>query len=983
MTLTAPPHRALPVNPHSLAQRLEHQLRKRKPREPTPVLLVGAAPTWPHDSILAVGDLMRVRVVPCRSVLAIWEQLATVRDLPTVILTDLPEEKLGIGILSRVYRRRVLDMEPWTVIAEAFGAQQLDPRLKELPWAGRALIDATPPGGWPKLTGIVLQRDTALRHLAVERLRLGALGVNAEDLDPAVLLRWSAQPVARQALDALSEVERAGLLAWLADEFGPALRVLAALYTAGHVADALPLGLVCQALWAADDPDSLRAQGRVDQYLGGVHLDSDTIVSYAAAASQTMAGLLAAAAGRERSAALGAAPRPAGGDNDRHQLGYAVLDRAEELLLGFAATGAARHSDLLRSGFVHRLDEAAAALRHAVAASGSRGSGGPVASGGDAGGVPAALAAAGRAVARLADHQLAAHHPHRVERAEMALRLARWLAEPVEPPLTVADGIARQVAQWAWVDLALGHVWLGEDAHSALAATYRLIHDRVQERRRALDRAFAGHLAAWTAGGGTAGDLLTVETVLRRVVAPVVRDDNRPVLVVVVDGMTADIAADLAEQLARQGWLEYDPLAGRSGHGTHPRRRGVVAALPTVTSVSRVSLLAGELRAGGQSEEQAAFERNPLWRGRPAKLFHKGTIQGEAGEVLSDGLIRALSDPRTVVGVVVNTVDDSLQHGRESADAGWRIEHLGVLRALLDYARYQGRAVILTSDHGHVPERDSLPCPAAEPASARHRSDASPAGEGEVELTGDRVVAEGGRVVALWDPRGRYLPRRAGYHGGASLAEVTVPLLALLPLGAAAPPNWRLLGPQQPGWWSSAIPSPDHGAGAVGPETQAAATGAAMSASATRTARRSSSRAGNGTRQSPPAGADAALFEWPAEPSPAAAPNPPTGPEHLVEQLLASEMFAAQHALTPRKVPTSKIAGALTALVAANGVLPAPLVAEKAGEQPARAIGFLTTLQRILNVDNFAVLSLIDAGRTARLDVELLRRQFDLPEHRS
>jgi len=957
VTVTASSPRALPVNPHTLAQQVKRRLRSHRPdRDPDPVLLVNAAPVWPYDPILPVDPKLRVRVVACVSTLAVWEQLAEPRDLPTVVLTDLSEEELGTGILSRAHLRRVFDMEPWALIREAFGARQSDSRLEELSWAGRALIEATPPGGWPQLPGIVLQRGTALRHLTVERLRLAQLGTAAEDIDPAALLRWSALPVAPQALNALSEAERTGLLGWLGDEFGPALRVLAALHEVGHVTDTLPLGLVCGALWTADDPDSLRAQGRVDQYLGGIHLAPDVVAAFAAAAHETMVGLLSDTTGRDGGTGRDNPARRGAGEVDPRQLGHTVLDRAEELLLGFAATGAARHSDILRSSFTHRLGEVAQVLGRTV-------KGGRV--------LPEALPAAGKAFDHLAAHRLAPHYSHRVERAEMALRLVRWLTSPAEAPLGVAEGIGRQVEQWSWVDLALEHVWIGEDAHAGLAATYRLIHDQAQHRRRELDRAFATHLANWTASGGKPGDLLTVETVLSRVVASVVREDSRPVLVVVVDGMTAAIAADLADQLTRGGWLEYDPLATRPGRKTDARRRGVVAALPTVTTVSRTSLLAGALREGGQSEERAAFERNPLWQGRPALLFHKSTLQGDAGEVLSDKLIHALSDPRTVVGVVVNTVDDALRYGRESADAGWRIDNLGALRALLDYARYQGRAVIITSDHGHVLDRNTSSRPVVEPASARHRTDPAPAGDGEIELAGPRVIVDGGRVVALWDPRARYLPRQAGYHGGASLAEVTVPLLALLPLGAAAPPGWRLLGPQQPEWWSSATVEP-------APDT---AVESGMPAVAAGPVRRERPAA---RRNLPAPEPGTTLFELPAaeppvEAAPPAVPAAPEGHSGLVDALLGSEMFEAQHSLTPRKVPISKIRGALTALLDANGVLPAVLVAEKAGEQPGRATGFVTTLQRIFNVDNFPVLSLVDDGRTVRLDLALLREQFQLP----
>ena len=188
----------------------------------------------------------------------------------------------------------------------------------------------------------------------------------------------------------------------------------------------------------------------------------------------------------------------------------------------------------------------------------------------------------------------------------------------------MAEGINRQIEQWAWVDLALAHVWIGEDAHAGLASAYRTIHDRARDRRRDLDRAFAEHLAALDQRGTAPGDLLTVETILPRVVAPLVHDGSRPVLLVVVDGMTAAVAADLAEELTGQGWLEYDPLGGTATRGPAPRRRGAVAALPTVTSVSRTSLLAGALRQGGQADERGGFRT-------------ERTLAGTAGPAVPQG----------------------------------------------------------------------------------------------------------------------------------------------------------------------------------------------------------------------------------------------------------------------------------------------------------------------------------------------------------
>src|SRR5690606_6591564 len=112
-------------------------------------------------------------------------------------------------------------------------------------------------------------------------------------------------------------------------------------------------------------------------------------------------------------------------------------------------------------------------------------------------------------------------------------------------------------------------------------------------------------------------------------------------------------------------------------------------------------------------------------------------------------------------------------------------------------------------------------------------------------------------------------------------------------------------------------------------------------------------------------GAEDTLFD--VEPAPAPS---------LVEAVLTSDMFRTQLGMTPRGTDQNKVAKALAALVEANGVLPTVVVAERAGEHPTRATGFVTILQRCFNVDNYPVLSVTDGGRTVRLDVALLREQF-------
>ncbi|MFG3644134.1 BREX-2 system phosphatase PglZ [Micromonospora sp. NPDC047762] len=906
MTQAPAPAQALRISPVALRQKVAQQLERHRNGDAYPVMVIRAEPTWPHDPTVLLPDGRPVRVVPCVSPLAVWERLVADRDEEVlVLLTDVPESVLHHGVRSRVFRQRVITVEPWDLVVDAFGAQLPDTALEREAWAGEALLDAMPPGGWPGLATSVLTRDMALRHLAAVRLGLDRQGIGPDDLDVTALLRWSAEPGAVEAYGLLREAERNGLARWLLEQFGRPAKALFALVDAGHGNEALPLGLVCDALWSSESADSVRAQGRIDQYFGNLN-DDATVRSFATAAVQVVGALLNA-------------PRAA-----VRRDGHAILDRAEQLLIQFSAASSAGHSPILRTGFANRLGVAAGALL--------------------AGLRNPAYPELDLAIEHLAGHRLAEAEAERVRRARMARRLVRWLGTTVVPPQSVADGVDRHIAEWGWVDQALNHVWAGEETHPQLQRAYREIHELAQQRRRDLDGAFAGRLAAWaTAGPGSDGDLLTVENLLPRVVDPLIRA-GRPLLLAVLDGMSAAVAVQLADELAPH-WVEYDPLAGSGA----ARRRGIVAALPTLTAVSRTSLFAGALRAGNQDLERRLFAEG-RW-GRDSRIFHKGPARGGAGEVIAAELTDAVASSAPVVAVVINTVDDALAHGREGDEAGWQLNDLGFLRSLLDQARRTGRAVIVTSDHGHILERGGQHLKTADAASARHRIGAGPAGPGEVELTGPRVISDDNRIIALWDPLLRHRPSRAGYHGGASLAEVTIPLLAyLLPNVTDPPAGWAPVEERTPEWWQT-------GAAASEPSAPTRPTNAPK------------------PRRKAPAIAGDALFEVPevaAEPQAASAASD----GDLVAALLATELFEAQHSLTPRRVELKKIQAALRALVDAKGVLPVAVLAQRAGEAPVRAVGFATTLQRIFNVDNYPVLSLTDNGRTVRLDLRLFQEQF-------
>ncbi|MEU8678131.1 BREX-2 system phosphatase PglZ [Streptomyces sp. NPDC048560] len=914
---------------HRVAQLLRQHLdRPTAAVHPVPsIVLLRADPVWESDQPLRVQG-RTVRVAAGVSPLGVLGHVTQHTNSPDadllVILTDQEEAQLGRTVLSVALRQRVHTVDRWALVAEQFGAQQVEPRLTDEAWAAEALMSARPPqNGWPRLPGKVLSRDTALRHLAASRLGLDQrLGLGAEGLDIRSLLRWSALRGATESLASLRSAERVGLTQWLIGATGKAGRALFALIGVDRGSDALAAGVVCQALWSPQAADMERQKGRVDRFFGDAQLDDATMRAFGDAARQVVIQLADEAWDPER-----AGVTPA----DANRLLHTVLDRAEALLEQFGAQDAAKYSDVLRSGFHHRVDAVAEALTACLSRRGDT--------------RPAADVLAAH-VAAMSQHQLHAFHQHRVERARMALRLVQWLAHPSPLPETLAAGIDAQISDWGWVDHAVAQVWAGEDIHPGLKAAYRLLHERVAVRRRAMDEAFAGRLQEWTRTGTARDGLLMVENLLEKVVAPVAAGD-RPVLFLLLDGMSAAAAVQIASEMAHT-WQEYDPLGGtsRNAKSQPARRRGVVAALPTLTRVSRASLFAAELCEGGQDLERDRFARHAFWDGRAARLFHKADVRGEAGEMLGAELSKALAAPDTLVGVVLNTIDDALDKDRERSDATWCLDDIGVLRILLEHASYHGRAVIIASDHGHVLERDGQLRAAQDSVSARHRAGAASAGAGEVELAGPRVIAPGQRVVSLWDAGVRYTARKAGYHGGASAAEVTIPLLAFLPLGAVSPPEqWRPLGDCRPTWWDTA------GSAVLAAEP-------AQTEPVTQ-----------GRKQKTPD---------PTEGQIGLDLTATRGLEALLDELLGSDIFAGRHLLTPRKLPKPKIRSAIGALLKAGGILPAAVLGERAGELPDRAVRFATVLQRIFNVDDYPVLSLTDSGRNVRLDKDLLRRQFEL-----
>ncbi|MFE2473743.1 BREX-2 system phosphatase PglZ [Streptomyces mirabilis] len=927
------------------------------------VVLLRSTPQWDGPAEPVWGEDRTASVAVAPSPLAVHElvldHLAGRRPGPAllVVLTDREPNELDPAILARVHKLRIDTVDSWDVVREAFGARQIDPRLRDVNFAAEALLDATPPGGWPPVPGGWLSRQYALTALAQRRLRLGRYDTEAsprhlgdDRLDTQALLHWSTRPGAPEQLLSLRGPERAGLTVFLGeeDQAGLAGRALLALVDAERGADAAAFGLVCAALWqhAEPAPETYQARGRAERYFGdqppAVGEQLDALVSvFGRTAEEYVTTLLAAG------------HRNGGADADQareaRRTTGTVLDRAAVLARQFGAEQAIGTSPVLRGGLEARFTAVGEAL-----------------TAGD-------TAAVADAVRRLEDHQLAGEPEEsaRIERARMGQRLTCWLATdpPADAP-TVADGIQRHVAETGWADLALEHIEAGGDPDAVLKAAYDTLGTRVRDRRRQIDASFARSLAAWTQAGTQPGSMLTVETFLHRVVGPVVRrDQERRVLLLVLDGMSAAIANELGEEL-RSSWAEFDPLAEGA-----PHRRAMAAALPTLTAVSRTSLFAGTLMKGTQAEEKRLFPTLKLWGGAPAAVFHKDDLRTEsAGDTFGPALTQALTDGHTHVAVVLNAIDDRLAKEQKLGDGAWRVDDVPGLRDLLRIAAAQGMAVIVTSDHGHVIDRHGTKTDTTvDPASARHRPPGTgPLAEREIALSGPRVVwpEPGASIVALWDADSRYTALKAGYHGGASLAEFTIPVLAFLPFGAEPPKEWRELGDQRPTWWApQEVGTPLPGA------QRAPAAGTVPAAAVKKTSAKSHKKQAELARTHDAlfdvgltAGGDDALLTA----------NLVSRTETLVTVLLDCETYQGQLDGLARKPQPEQVHRALTALLDAGGTLPVTALAQRAGMPTTRGDGFAAVLRQLLNYDGVQVLETLPDGRTLRLHEALLREQFAL-----
>src|SRR5664279_2329557 len=715
-----------------------------------------------------------VRVATCVSTLAVREALL---DRPDpgwlVIITDRGPEDLGDGILAHIIGSRLRAPDEWEALRQRFQATGIDAALQRDPHSrevASALLAVEPRTAWPPAPSGVLTLDHAMT--AVFRHRLGL--TEAGEIDGTAILRWSSHPDTPRLMADLRALGGDRLvdaaLSWAADQLGLAREPVFALLRSGQAADVVPVGIIA-GLLISDEltvDESVIARDaviRLEPKLGGT-----PFLTTALRALTHEVDLLTP---------------------DRQ-----VRTRGDDLLVALKASALAVRSDLLPGGLHARLSALAERLRTAMGAAQHRRD-----SDRDAAVVPAADIAATELAWAAVQRHIDARSDARVRPFAAAVRLARWLAQPPGTAITtLTELVARYRDHDAWVDVAVNDAAAGAGDAEQAAALHAVLAV-VRRRRDAHDAAFARALAVQTREDSPEPGVRFIEDVMAADVGPVIA--KVPVLLLVLDGMSVATAIEVVADATDRGWLECSTGEGRST---------AIAALPTITEVSRTSLFCGTLTARTQVQEQAGVAEFGRARGIGAKLFHKKLLDSSRpGFDVSDDVGAAIDDitGTRLVACVLNTVDDALDRS-DPGGTDWTVEAIKHLSPLLERARTAGRVIVLTSDHGHIVERrEGMQRSYPEVSSNRSRPADPGPGADEVLVDGRRVVKHGGRAVLAVNERLRYGPLKAGYHGGASPAEVIVPVLYLVSgvtVDESAGVLHRAPDPA-PLWWSTPPPA--------------------------------------------------------------------------------------------------------------------------------------------------------------------------------
>lgn len=825
-----------------------------------------------------------------------------------VLITGLDEKDLSEDILIRLAKRRLFPIDSWQIVKTLFQAKVIDPRVRRYHWIADELLEGSQT--YPPAPGGFLDAETVWPIL-LER-RIGLIGAR---LDLLALLKWSVDGTNVARFKNLSEQLRKAVIGWLSQSGGPTVETILNCIAVNAEADPLPIGLAAGVVFSRQASGALdKAIGRMEErYFGGKSLQRSIIERWAAAAAEVISLQLS--------------------DEKDSKARRDLLSRADQILSELGADSFAYVSRTSPVGFAQRLARYGELLSEHCQ-NGSTDS----------------MDELSQLKQSIRDHDQSKYERRRLDRVEMAVRLARWLIVKREPSNKDARSIVEAASDYlregAFVDWARLSLRPGDPVR-LLSEAYSQLFDTVTTLREAQSRRFAELLRDWTQTGSTGKEVIPVEKILDEVIAPLAA--QAPVLMVVIDGMSAAVCRELLADVTRQDWIE---LSEQSRNATRPG----MATIPSVTEASRASLLCGRLITGDAKMEKDGFATHPgllahCRAGNPPILFHKPTLQEAEDSSLSAEVREAIgSSHRRVVGVIINAVDDHLLKG-EQIDTRWTRDEIKVLPSLLHEAALARRIVVFVSDHGHV--LDHRAEGRVYEGGERWRFDDEKPSDQEFRVAGSRVVMpENHKLIAPWTEKLRYGVTKNGYHGGLTPQEMIIPI-TVLAAHETKLNGWVEAPVGTPVWWDESVER-------EAPPTQVEAKAAIID----------KKQEGLGP-----------LFEYLVQPVPTeiAQPQEPKGVPNWLTALLASPILISQKKLAGRTPPTDEtISKLLLVLDYRGGKMTSTALARAVEYPPLRLRGLLATAQRIFNIDGYGVLTRDETSDTIEFNRELLCRQFDL-----
>ena len=856
-------------------------------------------------------DGLTVHVADCRSDLEARDLLMGLDDQNgpgLLLLMRTDEDRIGEDVRARFAGKTVHTLDPREVLKEIYQATAIDPRISNdgalldaLVMSGATASDRKAPGGTLDLdfAWSVILRQPDLMH---------------QRPDLVEILRWSLDEERWAAVRALDRELVPSFFEWVGERAGEVAHCLESLFTTDQTHLYLPLGLVAGDLYheRLEQADGVvGARTRIENYLNGKSLKPNEAAMWSHAAREVLG------------------KRPAE-DRDR------FAGQVDAILEGIRALPLASAFSHSKQGFKDRwltFADDIDRLGKRKWESGSR--------------------AVFNSFEQLQNHSLAKLHEPRIARAEMAARLAGYETRfaPERKRATGLNNAAREFAindsfiDWARFTLSWG------DPLSEVADVYGRLVKRMAKARVAAQVDFGERLCHWHADNEDGGNgLIPIENVVSKCIQPLA--SQRPVLLLVMDGMNFPAFHQLSRSLERSGWA-----AQRKVGDELPTR--VMSVLPSVTEHSRWSLFSGKVQPPPHNSEVVAFREHAALadvpsRGKPL-LFMKSDLGSEDSAALSITVRDALagSDHR-VVAVVINAIDDQLKTGGQLS-LDWKVQDIGILPAILEAADQGKRLIVITSDHGHIPEMENTKAIERKAEGEARYRHGEVSDESERRFTGQRIEAATGvsSIILPINETLRYGHKAAGYHGGACDLETLIPLAVF-----GAPEDeidgYEAVDAPQPEWWNWRRVFQGDAAVATAPVLPVKA---------------------KPPKKKPVTSVDELPLFGETTPPVASAPGEPA----WMVDFLKSDVFAEQDRLLGRAGPNKDhMRKVLAALDASGGTLLMDALAQAIGEQSIRMQGVLSRVARFTNVDSYEILEIDRESDTVRLNLKLLSSQFQL-----